>query len=191
MLDATTPEVISSTELLNDDDFEKVLGCAHQIVHAQEVVDIEFADIAKSGVLQVGGDDVDGRRVVLFSACRLPSNGTEKVHDRLLRYVRATLDTLVTSDYAIVYLHQGLTRDNRPSFGWLRKAYQELDRKYKKNLKALYIVHPTGWIRIFWTVVRPFISDKFVRKVVYVSQLSELANYVDLSHLEVPFTVRT
>lgn len=29
--------------------------------------------------------------------------------------------------------------------------------RYKKNLKALYIVHPTNFIKVLWNVFRPLI----------------------------------
>ena len=29
--------------------------------------------------------------------------------------------------------------------------------RYKKNLKALYVVHPTTFIRVIWNLFRPFI----------------------------------
>lgn len=39
---------------------------------AQETLDVEYKDIADLGVIQVAGDDRLGRKVVVFSACRLP-----------------------------------------------------------------------------------------------------------------------
>lgn len=41
--------------------------------------------------------------------------------------------------------------------------YRLLDRRYKKNLKALYIVHPTIWIRMFYGLFRPFIRYRLRR----------------------------
>ena len=50
---------------------------------------------------------------------------------------------LVDLDYTIVYFHYGLRSNNKPPLKWLHRAYQMLDRRYKKNLKALFLVHPT------------------------------------------------
>lgn len=36
----------------------------------------------------------------------------------------------------------------RPSVSLLR---------YKKNLKALYVVHPTNFIKILWTILKPLV----------------------------------
>lgn len=46
------------------------------------------------------------------------------------RYLKHTLDQYVESDYTLLYLHHGLTSDNKPSFSWLRDAYREFDRKW-------------------------------------------------------------
>jgi len=53
--------------------------------HVSSIVD-DFADVAKYGIVDVVGDDTYGRKVIVVSACRLPSN---KVLDpnRLLRYI--------------------------------------------------------------------------------------------------------
>lgn len=46
-----------------------------------------------------------------------------------LRYLKHTLDQYVESDYTLLYLHHGLSSDNKPSLSWLRDAYREFDRK--------------------------------------------------------------
>ena len=84
-----------------------------------------FDDIAKFGIFEVAGDDKFGRKVIIFSACKLPSN---KILDanKLLRYLKSTLDRYVTSDYILVYFHHGLRSHNKPPLSWLRDAYYEL-----------------------------------------------------------------
>ncbi|KAG7265454.1 hypothetical protein CRUP_002263 [Coryphaenoides rupestris] len=73
------------------------------------------------------------------------------------KYLKATLDQYVESDYTLIYFHHGLTSDNKPSLGLVRDAYKEFDRKYKKNIKALYIVHPTMFIKTLLIVFKPLI----------------------------------
>jgi hypothetical protein len=101
-------------------------------------------------------------------------------------YLQKTLDKLVELDYSIVYFHYGLRSNNKPPIKWLLQAYQLLDRNYKKNLKALYIVHPTRFIKIVWTLFQPFISAKFANKVSYVKILDEL----NASAIRVSFHVK-
>ncbi|MEE6499236.1 hypothetical protein FKM82_003369, partial [Ascaphus truei] len=118
--------------------------------------DHPYYDIARHQIVEVAGDDKYGRKVVLFNACRLPPYH-ELDHIKLLEYLKHTLDQYVESDYTLVYLHYGLTSQNKPSLGWLRDAYREFDRKYKKNIKALYIVHPTMFIKTLLILFKPLI----------------------------------
>ncbi|XP_036276150.1 rho GTPase-activating protein 8 isoform X2 [Pipistrellus kuhlii] len=100
-----------------------------------------FYDVARHGILQVGGLDRLGRRIVTFSCCRMPPSH-ELNHRRLL--------------------------------------------EHKKNLQALYIVHPTSFVRVLWTVFKPLISHKFGKKVAYFSSLSALREHLQCGPLAVP-----
>ncbi|XP_014866371.1 PREDICTED: rho GTPase-activating protein 1 isoform X1 [Poecilia mexicana] len=151
--------------------------------------DHPFYDIARHQIIEVAGDDNFGRKVIVFSACRLPPQH-QLDHQKLLMYLKATLDQYVESDYTLIYFHHGLTSENKPSFGWLREAYKEFDRKYKKNIKALYIVHPTMFIKTLLILFKPIISFKFGRKINYVSYLSELEDVVKCDQLVIPTRVR-
>uniref|UniRef100_A0A2K5LN94 Rho GTPase activating protein 8 n=1 Tax=Cercocebus atys TaxID=9531 RepID=A0A2K5LN94_CERAT len=175
-----------------------------------------FYDVARHGILQVAGDDRFGRRVVTFSCCRMPPSH-ELDHQRLLEYLKYTLDQYVENDYTIVYFHYGLNSRNKPSLGWLQSAYKEFDRKdgdltvwprlvsnsrlkrfshlslqkywdyrYKKNLKALYVVHPTSFIKVLWNIFKPLISHKFGKKVIYFNYLSELHEHLKYDQLIIP-----
>lgn len=78
------------------------------------------------------------------------------------RYLTNTLDMFVEQDYSLVYFHYGLNSKNKPSLAWLWQAYRAFDRKYKKNLKALYLVHPTNFIRIIWNIFKAAIRYLFI-----------------------------
>ena len=52
--------------------------------------------------------------------------------------------------------------------------YSSFDRKYKKNIKRLIIVHPTSWMKTVWMFLKPFISAKFGQKVTYINHLRKL-----------------
>ena len=110
-------------------------------------------------------------------------------HSKLLGYLKHTLDQYVESDYTLLYLHHSLTSDNNPSLSWLWDAYREFDRKYKKNIKALYIVHPTMFIKTLLILFKPLISFKFGWKIFYVNYLSELSKHVKLEQLGIPCQV--
>ncbi|RZF35175.1 hypothetical protein LSTR_LSTR012380 [Laodelphax striatellus] len=113
----------------------------------------------------------------------------EKVKLRQSGYLMFTLDKFVEQDYTLVYFHYGLTSKNKPAFSWLWQAYKAFDRKYKKNLKALYLVHPTNFIRVVWQIFRAAISAKFGRKVMYINYLHELRQHLNLDQMSIPSPV--
>lgn len=144
-----------------------------------------YYDVARHGIIQVSGDDNYGRKLITFSSCCLPPSH-QLNHRRLLEYLKFTLDQYVEMDYILVYFHHGLRSSNKPSLKWLREAYNEFDRKYKKNLKTLYVVHPTNFIRIVWNIFKPLISHKFGKKLTYVNYLAELRDHLNYEQLIVP-----
>uniref|UniRef100_A0A8C3HFK1 Rho GTPase activating protein 1 n=1 Tax=Chrysemys picta bellii TaxID=8478 RepID=A0A8C3HFK1_CHRPI len=155
-----SPEPI--THLRWDDPYYDI--ARHQIV---EVAGQGALDEAQSG------DDKYGRKVILFSACRMPPSH-QLDHVKLLQYLKFTLDQYVESDYTLVYLHHGLTSENKPSLSWLRDAYREFDRKYKKNIKALYIVHPTMFIKTLLILFKPLIRyDEYLKSLQKPSQVPQ------------------
>lgn len=89
-------------------------------------------------------------------------------------------------DYVIVYFHQGLNEANKPPIQFLWNSYKDLDRNFRKNLKKLYVVHPTLIIRFIWNFFRPFISEKFKSKLVYISSLDDLRQALGLNNLKLP-----
>ncbi|NXB78524.1 RHG08 protein, partial [Donacobius atricapilla] len=152
------------------------------------------------------GDDNSGRKVITFSCCRMPPSH-QLNHTRLLEYLKYTLDQYVENDYTVVYFHYGLKSLNKPSLKWLQTAYKEFDRnysvvpspafnvfltisfsfpRYKKNLKALYVVHPTNFIKILWNIFKPLISHKFGKKITYLNYLADLGQHLKYDQLNIP-----
>lgn len=144
-------------------------------------------ELAKLRFIDFCGPDRSGHYVFAIYACRLPtqallggSTGT------LTKYIIHIMRQYVENDYSIVYFHQGLKDDNKPPATFLWNAYKELDRSFKKNLKQLFVVHPTWWIRGVWYFFRSFVSVKFKNKIIYTSSLAELRQSLGINHLNVP-----
>lgn len=144
-----------------------------------------YRDIARHNILSVAGDDRSGRSVIVFSACRMPPVDSID-HTRLFSYLLQTLDQYVENDYIIVYFHFGLTSKNKPAMSKVIQLYRELDRKYRKNIKALYVVHPSNTIKLIWATLAKVLSPKFSRKLYYITRLSDLAEYVHLDQIDIP-----
>ncbi|XP_028141381.2 protein prune homolog 2 [Diabrotica virgifera virgifera] len=143
--------------------------------------------LSHGGYLRAGGNTA----IVVFSACYLPDKSRIDyvyVMDNLFLYVLWTLERLVTEDYVLIYLHGAANK--LPSFGWLKRCYQMVGRKLRKNLSHLYMVHPTLWIKTMLFMAKPFISSKFYRKISFISTLRELMVRVPLEAAAIPDKVK-
>ncbi|UJR10182.1 hypothetical protein I4U23_014397 [Adineta vaga] len=184
-----------------DDDFETELGYRAEVVHDTEDPDYNLMrKIAEYGIVELCGEDRFGRKTIICSACRLPHENiirnsefqtVDKFYDCLLKYILRTFDQYADMDYVIIYFHHGLHSHNRPSYSWLMRAYMNIDRKYKKNLKALYVVHPTTWIKFLWPFLRSIISVKFSSKLIYIKRIGQLTEYVHLENIKIPNEVKS
>ncbi|XP_028297958.1 bcl-2/adenovirus E1B 19 kDa-interacting protein 2-like protein isoform X2 [Gouania willdenowi] len=145
-------------------------------------------------VLSHGGYYGDGTNaIILFTSCYLPENtveGYDYIMDNLFRYIVGTLDLMVSENYLLVYLCAMAPRNKVPSIKWLRQCYTSIDRRLKKDLKGLLVVHPAWYIRAVITVVRPFISEKFSRKLRFVHSLQQLSQLIPTEALQIPENVR-
>ncbi|KAM7542366.1 hypothetical protein Aperf_G00000007666 [Anoplocephala perfoliata] len=156
----------------------------------QEALDVVYKDIAGLNVIQVADADRLGRKVVVFSACRLPDFDKD-VYQRLYDYIRKTLEQYVANDYSLVYFHYGFTKEKRPPRRWMLQAYRDFDRNFKKNLKGLYVVHPTSHVHFIINFFRPFVSRKFGKKIHFINQLSELWVDMYLDQIPIPKRVKS
>ncbi|KAF9577658.1 hypothetical protein BGW38_007002, partial [Lunasporangiospora selenospora] len=130
--------------------------------------------------------DYESRPIVVLCACNLPDPAVVN-YDTILRVVLGQLEQFVENDYTVVMFSGGALY--RPGWGWLWRAYTSLSRKYKKNLKALYIVHPSTWPRLILGTMNAVISPKFSAKVHYIDNISQLARVVPLNQIYIPAAV--
>ncbi|XP_039316069.1 bcl-2/adenovirus E1B 19 kDa-interacting protein 2-like protein [Saimiri boliviensis] len=145
-------------------------------------------------VLSHGGYHGDGlNAVILFASCYLPRSSIPNytyVMEHLFRYLVGTLELLVAENYLLVHLSGGTSRAQVPPLSWIRQCYRTLDRRLRKNLRALVVVHATWYVKAFLALLRPFISSKFTRKIRFLDSLEELAQLISLDHVHIPEAVR-
>ncbi|XP_072094416.1 bcl-2/adenovirus E1B 19 kDa-interacting protein 2-like protein isoform X1 [Mobula birostris] len=156
-------------------------------------VDMAAVDPYKAVISHGGCFGENLTAIIVFSSCYLPESSHpdyENVMENLFRYVIGTLELLVAEDYIIVYLNGATTRNRVPSISWLKQCYQTIDRRLRKNLKSLIVVHPSWFIKVILAITRPFISTKFSRKVRFVSSLQELSKLIPMEHVHIPECIR-
>ncbi|KAJ2745963.1 hypothetical protein GGI20_001727 [Coemansia sp. BCRC 34301] len=143
----------------------------------------ELATYVNEKLVYEAGVDHDSRPMLVFAACRL-LNPDVVDYDRLLNLILFRLEDFVESDYTVVLFAANVRY--KPTVKWMYTAYRRLGRKYKKNLKALYIVHPSKWVQILMTAMNAVLSPKFARKVQWIDTLSELAHFVPIDQINIP-----
>jgi hypothetical protein len=141
----------------------------------------DLSDIAKLGFIYKSGRDVNGRVIVVIVARHLPVNAIDM--NRVLLYIIRVMDSIVERDYSVVYVHSNVQSANQPKLKWMQEVTAIFNRKYKKNLKKFYVVHPSFWVKmVFWTL-SPVVSDKFWGKLIYINTLGELEKYLEIDKL--------
>lgn len=77
-------------------------------------------------------------------------------------------------------------QNNLPTFTWMKRCYQMIDRRLRKNLKILYLVKPTFWLKTIVIMCKPFISSKFSKKLRFVESMDGLGKCLPLDQLILP-----
>ncbi|XP_037081984.1 uncharacterized protein LOC119102635 isoform X2 [Pollicipes pollicipes] len=183
------PEYTAREELNNERSWRTCVVAGLERRIDMKVIEPYKKVLSHGGYLGLEGDQA----IIVFSACYLPDRSRRDysyVMDNLFLYVLTTLDALIAEDYVLIYLHGATQRSCMPSFGWLKRCYQMVDRRLRKNLKGLYLVHPTFWVKTIVALTRPFISSKFSRKLRFVAGLRELSQLVPMDHVCIPDRVK-
>lgn len=144
----------------------------------------DLSEVSGIGCLYQSGYDRYGRPVIVFVGKWFRFR--EISLDKALLYLIYLLDPLVKSDYVIAYFHTLTTNANHPSFTWLREVYNILPYKYKKNLKAFYIVHPTFWTKMMTWWFTTFMAPAIKQKVHSLPGVEYLYSVMSPDQLEIP-----
>ncbi|TPX35917.1 hypothetical protein SmJEL517_g01787 [Synchytrium microbalum] len=152
-----------------------------------DVTDEDLQELVAKRLILESGVDFESRPLLAIYGCYLP-NPKHANYDRLLALIKDRLDQFVESDYAVVLFSSGASY--QPPMTWFYSAYKQLGRKYRKNLKNLYIVHPNMLTKLLLQVMGTVISPKFFKKVISVHNLTQLETLIPIKQLIIPDVVR-
>ncbi|XP_071113143.1 protein GDAP2 homolog [Haliotis cracherodii] len=144
----------------------------------------DLTDIAALRCLYRSGVDRVGRPVVVFVGKNFPANNVDP--ERALLYMVRVMDPVVEKDYVVVYFHTQTTSNNHPAMNYLKFAYSLLDRRYKKNLKAFYVIHPTWWSKLATWFFTTFTASDIKPKVHNLGGVQYLYTKMNPDQLDVP-----
>ncbi|KAI8084739.1 Rho GTPase activation protein [Halteromyces radiatus] len=143
----------------------------------------EYKGISQLNIIYEAGLDNESRPILVLCANNLPNPDTIN-YDLILAFILSRLDEFVENDYVLIFFSS--PAQYRPSWLWLLKAYRALDRRYKKNLKALYVVHLSRSYRMIFDLANKITSPKFARKLQYLQCLSDLNQLIQVPTNMIP-----
>eukprot|EP00736_Rhodelphis_marinus_P007729 Rmarinus@m.14194 len=152
-------------------------------------------DLYDRKCIYVAGPDAAGRPVVVFALSNFPTDTPMGAYDlrqttgqRLALHMVVTMHDIVREPYSCVVLTSG--QKEAPSSGWVKALSGLLGRRYHKNLKAVYIVHPAFWHKAAKVLLGPLVSSKFWSKVQVLRTLDELYELVPRAKIHIPDHVK-
>jgi len=145
----------------------------------------EFCNVYKN-LISTKGRDRKNRQIVSFYLSNLPDPRTIN-YDLFIEFIIKRLNNVVENDYVLVLFCSDMIY--KPSWSLVIQTYKTLDRDFKKNLKALYIVHPSFWTRIFVATFTKILSPKFSKKIIWISCLHHLSRYIPYREITIPLKI--
>lgn len=121
--------------------------------------------------------------LVVVDSTALPEHQSEEYQN----IVDKVIDRLPKHDYVMLFFACGAP--SKPSWSWVARTYSMLERDTKKRLRKVYIVHESWWVRAVTEMLRGVVSSKFRKKLIHVSSLSQLAQHIDITLVNIPKAV--
>ncbi|KAE8621101.1 hypothetical protein XENTR_v10004683 [Xenopus tropicalis] len=144
----------------------------------------DLSDIAALKALYQSGVDNCGRTVMVVVGRNIPVLLIDM--EKALLYFIHMMDHVAAKEYVLVYFHTLTGEHNHPDSDFLKNMYDIVDVKYKKNLKALYFVHPTFRSKVSSWFFTTFTVSGLKDKVHQVESLHQLFSAVPPEQIEIP-----
>ncbi|XP_020691982.1 protein GDAP2 homolog isoform X2 [Dendrobium catenatum] len=145
---------------------------------------LNLSEIAEMKIVYRGGVDSEGRPVMVVVGAHFLLRCLDL--ERFVLYVVKEFEPLIQKPYSIVYFHSAASLQMRPDLGWMKKLQQVLGRKHRRNLHAIYVLHPTLGLRATIFALQIFVDGEAWQKVVYMDRLLQLFKYVPREQLTIP-----
>ncbi|VVA09983.1 PREDICTED: ganglioside-induced [Prunus dulcis] len=143
--------------------------------------------IEKLDIFRIKGRDKRGRSILRIIAKFFPARIVSV--DALRKHLEEKIfPELEKKPFAVLYVHTGVQRcENFPGISAVRSIYDAIPINVKRNLEAVYFLHPGLQARLFLATFGRFLFTGGVYgKLKYVSRLDYLWEHVRRSEIEVP-----
>ncbi|XP_006808217.1 ganglioside-induced differentiation-associated protein 2 [Neolamprologus brichardi] len=144
----------------------------------------DLSDIAALKALYQTGVDICGRTVMVVVGRNIPVTLIDV--EKALLYFIHVMDHITVKEYVMVYFHTLTGEHNHLDTDFLKKLYDIVDVKYKKNLMAFYFVHPTFRSKVSTWFFTTFSVSGMKEKVRYLDNLQQLFTCIKPEQLDIP-----
>lgn len=144
----------------------------------------DLSDIASLKALYQTGVDNCGRTVMVVVGRNIPVTLIDM--DKALLYFIHVMDHIAVKEYVLVYFHTLTSEYNHLDSDFLKKLYDVVDIKYKRNLKAVYFVHPTFRSKVSTWFFTTFSVSGLKDKIHHVDSLQQLFSAIPPEQIDFP-----
>ncbi|XP_053561743.1 ganglioside-induced differentiation-associated protein 2 [Bombina bombina] len=144
----------------------------------------DLSDIAALKALYQSGVDSCGRTVIVVVGRNIPVLLIDM--EKALLYFIHMMDHIAAKEYVLVYFHTLTGEHNHLDSDFLKNMYDIVDGKYRKNLRALYFVHPTFRSRVSTWFFTTFTVSGLKDKVHQIESLQQLFTVISPEQIEIP-----
>ncbi|KAJ8409926.1 hypothetical protein AAFF_G00209670 [Aldrovandia affinis] len=144
----------------------------------------DLSDIAALKALYQTGVDICGRTVMVLVGRNIPVTLIDM--EKALLYFIHVMDHIAVKEYVMVYFHTLTGEHNHLDSDFLKKLYDIVDPKFKKNLRAFYFVHPTFRSKVSTWFFTTFNVSGLKDKVHHVETLQQLFTCILPEQIDIP-----
>uniref|UniRef100_A0A8C2FH23 Ganglioside induced differentiation associated protein 2 n=1 Tax=Cyprinus carpio TaxID=7962 RepID=A0A8C2FH23_CYPCA len=144
----------------------------------------DLSDIAALKSLYQTGVDLCGRTVMVVVGRNIPVTLIDM--EKALLYFIHVMDHITVKEYVMVYFHTLTGEHNHLDTDFLKKLYDIVDAKFKKNLRAFYFVHPTFRSKVSTWFFTTFSVSGLKEKVHHIENLQQLFTCILPEQIDIP-----
>ncbi|XP_053483531.1 ganglioside-induced differentiation-associated protein 2 isoform X1 [Ictalurus furcatus] len=144
----------------------------------------DLSDIAALKALYQTGIDMYGRTVMVVVGRNIPVTLIDM--EKALLYFIHVMDHITVKEYVMVYFHTLTGEHNHLDTDFLKRLYDIVDVKFKKNLKAFYFVHPTFRSKVSTWFFTMFGVPGMKEKVHHIDNLQQLFTCILPEQIDIP-----
>ncbi|PLW13851.1 hypothetical protein PCANC_04629 [Puccinia coronata f. sp. avenae] len=138
-------------------------------------------------IIYSAGLDHQSHPLIVISASSFPAQlPAHLTLDSLTQQALDLFDPIISSGpYSLIIFAS--PAEHAPTLKQILSAYRLLTRSCRKNLNALWVVHPTFWAKMTVKVfLKTIVSWKMSRKIKWIKDLSTLASLVPIHQVCIP-----